>query len=148
MAFIIFCYYTIWATWWLSGRESACQYRRHRFNPWVREIPWRRKWQPTPVFLPGKSHGQRSLVGYNPWGCKRIRRDLTTKQLPLLYYKVTSIIFLAFWYFSLDCWNVGIDYFLIGLLMYCKCPKQFLSLKKHPVNICWIHCHFLNILWK
>ena len=58
---------------WLSGKQSACQRRkckRCRFNPWVREIPWRRKWQPTPVFLPGKSHGQRSLVGYSPWGHK------------------------------------------------------------------------------
>ena len=39
-------------------------HRRHGFNPWVRKIPWRRKWQPTPVFLPGKSHRQRSLEGY------------------------------------------------------------------------------------
>ena len=39
-----------------------------RFNPWVRKKPWRRKWQPTLVFLPGKSHGQRSLVSYSPWG--------------------------------------------------------------------------------
>ena len=43
--------------WWLSGKESACQCRRCGFNPWVRKIPWRRKGQPTPVFLPGKSHG-------------------------------------------------------------------------------------------
>ena len=43
---------------------------RHRFDPWVWKIPWRRKWQPTPVLLPGKSHGQRSLVGYSPWGRK------------------------------------------------------------------------------
>ena len=49
-------------------------------SPWVRKIPWRRKWQPTPVFWPGKSHGQRSLVGYSPWGHKRIRHDLATKQ--------------------------------------------------------------------
>ena len=41
---------------------------RPRFDPWVRKIPWRRKWQPTLVFLPGKSHGQRSLVGYSPGG--------------------------------------------------------------------------------
>ena len=41
--------------------------------------PWRRKWQPTPVFLPGKSHGQRSLAGYSPWGPKRVRLDLVTK---------------------------------------------------------------------
>ena len=40
------------------------------FGPWVSKIPWRRKWQPTPVFLPGKSHGQRSLTGYSPRGCK------------------------------------------------------------------------------
>ena len=40
------------------------------FSPWVEKISWRRKWQPTQVFLPGKSHGQRSLVGYSPWGCK------------------------------------------------------------------------------
>ena len=40
--------------------------KRLRFNPWVRQIPWRRKWQPTPVFLPGKSHGQRSLAGHSP----------------------------------------------------------------------------------
>ena len=45
---------------------------RHGFNPWVRKIPWQRKWQPTPVFLPEKSHEQRSLAGYSPWGCKRL----------------------------------------------------------------------------
>ena len=41
-----------------------------QFDPWVRKIPWRRAWQPTPAFLLGKSHGQRSLVGYSPWGLK------------------------------------------------------------------------------
>ena len=52
-----------------SGKESTCQCKRckrHRFNPWVRKIPWRRKWQPTSVFLPGKFHGQRGLMGYSP----------------------------------------------------------------------------------
>ena len=44
--------------------------QRHEFNPWVRRIPWSRKGQPIPVFLPGKFHGQRILVGYSPWGCK------------------------------------------------------------------------------
>ena len=56
-----------------SGKEPACQYRRHRrqeFDPWVRRSPWRRKRQPTPVFLPGESHEQRSLVGYSPWAHK------------------------------------------------------------------------------
>ena len=52
---------------WLTGKGYACQCRRYRifgFNPWVGKITWRRKWQPTPVFLHGKSHGRRSLVGY------------------------------------------------------------------------------------
>ena len=53
--------------WWLSGKESTGQCRRPGFNPWVRKIPWRRKWQPTLVFLLGESHGQRSLEGYSPW---------------------------------------------------------------------------------
>ena len=54
----------------LSGKESACRCRQDRrcgFDPWVGEIPWRRKCQPIPVFLPEKSHGQRSLVDYSPW---------------------------------------------------------------------------------
>ena len=54
-----------------SGKEPACQWRRckrHRFNRWVQKSPWRRAWQPTPVFLPGESHGQRSLVSYSPLG--------------------------------------------------------------------------------
>ena len=58
-----------------SGKEPTCQYRRHRrqgFNFWVRKIPWRRVWQPTPVFLPGEAHGQRSLVGYSSWD-RRVR---------------------------------------------------------------------------
>ena len=58
--------YTLTLPWWFSGKESACQCRRHRFNPWSRKIPWRRKWQPAPVLLPGKSCGPRSLVGYSP----------------------------------------------------------------------------------
>ena len=55
-----------------SGKEPTCQCRRHwlGFDPWVRKIPWRGAWQLTPVFLPGESHGPRSLAGYNPWGRK------------------------------------------------------------------------------
>ena len=66
--------------WWLSGKESTCQCRRRGFDPWSGEIPWRRKWQPPPVFLPGKLYGQRSLAGYSPWGCKRVGHDLVTQQ--------------------------------------------------------------------
>ena len=53
---------------WLGGKESACQRRKPGFDPWVGKIPWRRAWQPTPVFWPGESHRQRSLAGYSPWG--------------------------------------------------------------------------------
>jgi len=65
--------------WWCKGKESAYQCRRCGFDPWSRKIPWRRKWQPIPLFLLGKSHGQRSLVDYSPWGCKRVGHDLATE---------------------------------------------------------------------
>ena len=64
--------------WWFSGEESTCQCRRHGLDPWVGRISWRRKWLPTPVLLPGKSHGQRSLPGYSPWGHKRVGHDWAT----------------------------------------------------------------------
>ena len=58
---------------WCSDKKSTCQCRRckrHRFDPWVGKIPGSRKWQPPPLGLLGKFHGQRSLVGYSPWGHK------------------------------------------------------------------------------
>ena len=69
----------MWLIWYFMGfpgdsvvkKKSACQCRRCKrlgFDPWSRKIPWSRKWL-TPVFLPGKFYGQRSLVGYSPWGC-------------------------------------------------------------------------------
>ena len=73
--------YIIRLPWWLCDEEPSWQCRRGRFNPQSRKILWWRKWQPSPVFLLGKSHGQRSLVGYSPWGRKRIGQDLATKQL-------------------------------------------------------------------
>ena len=64
-----------------SGKEPSCQCRRckrHGFNPWIKKIPWRRKWRSDPVFLPGKFHRQRSLVGYNLWDYEELD---TTEQL-------------------------------------------------------------------
>ena len=66
----------------MQWRECACQCRRHRrlvFNPWVGKIPWSRKWQPTPIFLPEKTHGQRSLADYSPWGHKEFDMTLSTQ---------------------------------------------------------------------
>ena len=71
--------------WWLKWLSVCLQCGRPGFDPWVRKIPWRRKWQSTPVLLPGKSHGQRSLVGYSPWGHK-----LKTKFLPHIYQSTTA----------------------------------------------------------
>ena len=68
-----------------DGKESAYNAGDlPGFSPWVRKIPWSREWQPTPVLLPGESHGQRSTVGYSPWGCKEL--DMT-EQLTLLRYR-------------------------------------------------------------
>ena len=63
-----------------SGKEPLCQWRRHkrhRLHPWVRKILWRRAWPPTPVFLSGEAHGQRSLEGYSPGGCTELDRTYT-----------------------------------------------------------------------
>ena len=50
------------------------------FDPWVGKIPWSREQKPIPVFLPVESHGQRSLVGYSPWGCKELDMTEATRQ--------------------------------------------------------------------
>ena len=54
----------------LEVKASACNAGDQDLIPGSGRFPWRRKWQPTPVFLPGESHGRRSLVGHSPWGCK------------------------------------------------------------------------------
>ena len=59
---------SVWASQVRSGEEPTCQCRRHEFSPWAGKIPWRRAWQPTPVFLPGKLHEEGSLAGYSPLG--------------------------------------------------------------------------------
>ena len=79
---------------WTGGKEPTCRCRKHKrseFKPWVGEIPWRRSWKSNLVFLPGESHGQRSLVGYSPWGRKE---SDTTQQLTLLLspsYRIISV---------------------------------------------------------
>ena len=88
-----------------SGKEPSCQCRickRPWFNPWVGKIPWRRKWQPTPVLLLGESHGGRSLVGYSPWGRKEsgttewlhFTRELYQRNLFTELYIFQKMIFL------------------------------------------------------
>ena len=60
-------------------------HRRHRFDPWVGKIPWRRAWLPTPIFLPGESHEQRSMAGYSPEGCKELDTTEVTEHIPSGY---------------------------------------------------------------
>ena len=76
---VFFCLYFLGFPGGASGKEPACQHRRCKrlkFDPWVRKIPWRRKWQLTPNFFLRESHGQRSLMGYSPWG----RKELDTSE--------------------------------------------------------------------
>ena len=82
---------------WLSGKESTWQCRRCKrceFNPWVEKIPWSRKWQPTLVFLPGKLHEQRCLVGCSPWGLKELD---ATEHRHTHTHKHTVTACLTFW---------------------------------------------------
>ena len=69
---------------------NAGDIMRHRFDPWIGKIPWKREWQPTPVFLPGEFHGQRSLAGYSPWSYKE--KD-TTEQLTLSLFMLSVVLF-------------------------------------------------------
>ena len=57
------------------NKKPACQCRKHRLDPWVGKIPWRMAWKPTPAFLPGESHGQKSLVGYSLYGMQIVRHN-------------------------------------------------------------------------
>ena len=88
--------------WWLRWQSLCLQCGRPGFDPWVRKIPWRKKWHPTPVLLPGKSHGRRSLVGYRPWCCKK---SDTTEQLHFTslhaWCKSALILFFLIFIFTL-----------------------------------------------
>ena len=74
-------------------------HRRCRFHPWIKKIPWSRKWQPTPVFLSGKFHIQRSLVGYSPCGHKE--SDMT-EQLRSSMSKIIQYVTLGGWLYPLS----------------------------------------------
>ena len=80
--------YATWGLpWWLRQYRICLKCGRPGFNPWVWKIPWRRAWQPTPVFLPGESHGQRSLVGYGLWDHKE--SDMTKQHTHIRTYCAT-----------------------------------------------------------
>ena len=76
-----------------GGKEICLQGRRPRFDPWVGKIPWRSEWLPTPVFLFGESHEQKSLVGYRPWGHKD--SDTTERLTVLFSHYLKKTVFLS-----------------------------------------------------
>ena len=89
----------IWASWLFpggsDGKSFCLQCGRPGFDPWVGKIPWRRQWHPTPVLLPGKSHGRRSLMGYSPWGRKE---SDTTEQLHSLIHSLWAFYYMYYSY--------------------------------------------------
>ena len=111
---------------WHSGKEFACQCKSCGFDPWVGKILWSRRWQPTPVFLLAKFHGQRRLVSYSPWGCKGSdKTEHTHTHIPVavsieplyvfyaspgLYYTSAFLSLSVCMYFS---WMFKFDFFII-----------------------------------
>ena len=94
-ASIGFIHKYIWGSPTAQQQRIHLQCRGHRtcgFNPWVRKIPWRRAWQPTPVFFPGESHGQRSLAGYSPQGCNEL--DATEHACTYIYIYMYIYIYI------------------------------------------------------
>ena len=86
----------------MGGKSQWRRPRRRGFDPWVRKAPWRRKWQPTPVFLPGESHRERNLVGYSPQGHKESNMTGRTKYaqvstLRLRKKKMSSASVMCLW---------------------------------------------------
>ena len=77
LLFLLFSFLKFWLA-EAQTKGSTCRRRRCLFDPWVGKMPWRRKWQAAPVFLPGESRGQRSLVACSPWGLQRVRHESNT----------------------------------------------------------------------
>ena len=101
-----------------NGRESAYQCRRHKrhgLDPCIKKILWSRKWQPTPVFLPGKPHGERSLVDCSPWGCNGVRHDWANKYTDSLHGVEESLLSSLLVSSSQWFWSHSIYFFLFFL---------------------------------
>ena len=92
-----------------------------RFDLWVRKIPWRREWQPTPVFLPGEFHGQRSLEGYSQWG-HRVGHDWVTNTFTFTFFYISYIYIFGICRYIHSCMHsyiVGYTGMYSGVSMYC-----------------------------
>ena len=91
------CVYGPQLLWFPGGSnyyKPTCQHRsrrRRRFDPWAGKTPWRRAWQPAPVFLPGESSGQRTMAGYHPWGHKESDRTEATERAVRTHTSVSRL---------------------------------------------------------
>ena len=94
-----------------------------RLTPWVRKIPWRRKWQPTPVLLPGESHGGRSLLGYSPWGHKE---SDTTEQLHFTSLMITTPFSVLSFHNISQQW-----YIYISMADHCYCLTSWFRFSRY-----------------
>ena len=97
--------------------KNLLQCRRPQFDPWVGKIPWKRERLPTPVFLPGGFHGERSLVGYSPWGCKE---SDVTEQPSVTWHDVESFSeSIRAWYFiGRNVFNCKLNFFSRYMAVY------------------------------
>ena len=131
--------------WWLRGWSICLPCRRPGFYPWVGKILWRRKWQPTPVFLPGESHGQRSLAGYSPWGRKK--SDTTERvHFTSLHCHITCLLRNLYagqeatfrtGHGTMDCFKIGKSCILVPCLfdLYAECIMRNAVLDKAQAGI-------------
>ena len=129
--------------WWLRRYRILLQCGRPGFDPGVGKIPWRRAWQPTPVFLPGDSHAQRSLAGCSPWGCKEsdTTEGLSPAEKMNVHFKSEHLIFLPLSplspplpsLFSLT--TVRICFIALSFSLFCREWAQTLSQLQSWVNI-------------
>ena len=121
-----------------DGKELTSQCRRHQrceFETWVRKIPWRRAWQPTPVFLPGESHGQRSLAGYRPQGHKESviaektqHASMQKRPQNLNIFKKSYNLLLKFYLFESEVTHITLISLLSHLISYQMISKAILTL--------------------
>ena len=114
-----------WTSRWLRRYNVCLQCRRPRFYPWVGKIPWRRKWQSTPGLLPGKSHGQRSLVGYSPWGRTQLSDFTFTFTFHKCLAEVTILIKVSHYFSSNHHHNK--KYVLLRLTFFFQCFMKQLA---------------------
>ena len=102
-----------------DSTESTWQCRRCAFDPCIRKIPWRREWLSTPVFLPGEFHGQRSLVGYSPWGHKE--SDMTDQLTLWLFTHIKGMILCKWGFVNFNSWS---SFILNFVHTWTSCPKN------------------------